>query len=50
MALLGFTKEGMKIFLTTKHESPQIINEIARLRELTFRNVGEGTGQEDGLR
>ncbi len=47
--LLGFTKDGMKIFLTTKHESPQIVNEIARLRELTFRKVGEGTGKRMDL-
>jgi putative hemolysin len=41
---LGTTKEGMKLFLTTKSESPQALMEIARLRELTFRKVGEGTG------
>jgi putative hemolysin len=41
---LGTTKEGMKIFLTTKNESPQTLMEIARLREITFRKVGEGTG------
>lgn len=44
--LLGFTKEGMKIFLTTKNVSPQTVNEIARLREMTFRKVGEGTGKK----
>jgi putative hemolysin len=42
--LIGFTKEGLKIYLTTKVESPQTLNEIARLREITFRHVGEGTG------
>ena len=45
-ALLGLTKEGLKIYFTTKTESPQVLNEIARLRELTFRKVGEGTGKK----
>lgn len=30
--------------LTTLNESPNTLNEIARLRELTFKRVGEGTG------
>jgi putative hemolysin len=47
--LLGNTKEGMKIFLTTKRQSPEILNEIARLREITFRKVGEGTGKKFDL-
>ncbi|KAF0153195.1 MAG: hemolysin [Ignavibacteria bacterium] len=44
--LLGITHNNMKIYLTTKIESPQTVNEIARLRELTFRKVGEGTGRK----
>lgn len=44
--LLGLTHDNKKIFLTTKSDSPNTINEIARLRELTFRKVGEGTGKK----
>lgn len=47
--LLGITRDNMKIYLTTRAESPQSINEIARLRELTFRKVGEGTGKNHDL-
>ena len=36
----------MKIYLTTRENSPHTLNEIARLRELTFRKVGEGTGKK----
>lgn len=42
--LLGETDDGMRIYLTTQEKSPFTIREIARLRELTFRKVGEGTG------
>lgn len=44
--LLGLTHDNKKIFLTNKASSPNTINEIARLRELTFRKVGEGTGKK----
>jgi putative hemolysin len=37
-------KGALQVFLTTKNESPNIIEEIGRLREITFRNVNEGTG------
>jgi len=47
--LLGITKDKMRIYLTSKDESPQSIYEIARLRELTFRKVGEGTGKKFDL-
>ncbi|MDX9789701.1 MAG: GNAT family N-acyltransferase [Candidatus Kapaibacterium sp.] len=43
--LLGNTSDGMKIYLVEYENSPSIIKEIARLRELTFRKVGEGTGK-----
>lgn len=46
---LGVTRDNMKIYLTTRSESPNTINEIARLRELTFRKVGEGTGKNHDL-
>lgn len=47
--LLSITKDGMRIFLTTRNESPETLNEIARLREITFRKVGEGTGKKFDL-
>lgn len=43
--LLSITHNGMRIYLTDQRESPQCIAEIARLRELTFRKVDEGTGK-----
>ncbi len=43
---IGSTTDGKSIFLTTRANSPNILNEIARLRELTFRKVGEGTGKK----
>ncbi|MBX3044163.1 MAG: lysophospholipid acyltransferase family protein [Candidatus Kapabacteria bacterium] len=43
--LLGNTFDGMKIFLAEHSSAPNILKEIARLRELTFRKVGEGTGK-----
>lgn len=42
---IGATKDGKKIIITTNSNSPNILSEIARLRELTFRKVGEGTGR-----
>ncbi|WAR43220.1 lysophospholipid acyltransferase family protein [Methylomonas rapida] len=42
--LLGETRDGKKIFLYRfQHDCP-VMQEIARLRELTFRTVEEGTG------
>jgi putative hemolysin len=46
---LGSTSDGMKILITTFDKSPGIIKEIARLRELTFRKIGEGTGNKKDL-
>lgn len=43
---IGTTNDGKKIFLTTRDNSPHTVTEIARLRELTFRKVGEGTGKK----
>lgn len=43
--LLGNTNDGMKIYLCLQNDAPQVLNEIARLREQTFRKVGEGTGK-----
>ena len=42
--VLGKTHDGKVIYLTTMSESPCVMREIGRLRELTFRLIGEGTG------
>ena len=41
---LGITPDGKRILLTTAADSPCVMREIGRLRELTFRLVGEGSG------
>lgn len=35
-----------KIYIITHHNSPNVMREIARLREVTFRHAGGGTGLE----
>ncbi len=42
--LLGETRDGKKIFLYDFNDDCPVMREIARLRELTFRSVEEGTG------
>jgi putative hemolysin len=42
--LLGQTVDGKQIFLCRQEQSPCVMREIGRLRELTFRSVGEGSG------
>jgi len=42
--LLGETRDGKKIFLYRFRDDCPVMQEIARLRELTFRTVEEGTG------
>ena len=37
-------QKGFSVFVTTAERSPVIMREIARLREISFREVGEGTG------
>ncbi len=44
--LQGTTFDGKKIYLVNFAEAPDVVKEIARLRELTFRKVGEGTGKK----
>lgn len=44
--LIGVTSDEKKIILTGFNDSPNVLNEIARLREITFRKVGEGTGKK----
>ncbi|GAA6138926.1 hypothetical protein NBRC116583_26730 [Arenicella sp. 4NH20-0111] len=41
--LLGTTNNGQQIFLFDYHINSSVIRELGRLRELTFRAVGEGT-------
>ena len=43
--LLGRTPDSKEIYLFTGEESPPVLREIARLREITFRSVGEGSGK-----
>ncbi len=43
---LGVSNEDIYIYSVTKKNAPFSINEIARLREKTFRDVGEGTGKK----
>lgn len=43
--LLGQTYDGKKIYVCIKDTAPNIMREISRLREITFRKVGEGTGK-----
>lgn len=42
--MLGETRDGKKIFLYQFQDDCPVMQEIARLRELTFRTVEEGTG------
>jgi putative hemolysin len=42
--LLGETGDGRKIFLHDSELDSVVLREIGRLRELTFRHVGEGIG------
>lgn len=39
-------KAGNRIYIVTAHNSPQVMREIGRLRELSFRSGGGGTGEE----
>jgi putative hemolysin len=43
--LLGATTDGKKVFLVSGQTGLNTLLEVARLRELTFRKVGEGTGR-----
>lgn len=39
-------KAGNEIYVVTNQDSPAIVREIGRLREITFRDAGGGTGEE----
>lgn len=43
---LGFTGDRKKIFLAESYLAPDVLKEIARLREISFRKVSEGTGKK----
>jgi len=47
--LLGRTPDGKAIYLFAGEESTPVLREIARLREITFRAVGEGSGKRRDL-
>jgi len=38
-----------KIYIVNYHNSPHVLNEIGRLREITFRDAGGGTGKSCDL-
>lgn len=42
-----FTAGDYRCYLIPSTEIPNTMKELARLREMVFRNVGEGTGQAD---
>ncbi len=42
---LGQTSDGKKIYLVDFNKGKDVVKEISRLREITFRKVGEGTGR-----
>ena len=46
---LGTTADNMHILLVDFTDNKPVMDEIGRLRELTFRAVGEGTGQHKDL-
>jgi len=43
---MGSPAAGRRLFVVTKSNAPLVIREIARLREVTFRKIGEGTGRK----
>lgn len=47
---LGLTRQGdYEVFLAPAEKIPHLLQEIGRLREITFRKVGEGSGLERDL-
>lgn len=47
--LLGRTSDDKLMFLLQAENNENVMNEIGRLRELTFRKVGEGTGRKSDI-
>ncbi|MGI9535998.1 MAG: GNAT family N-acyltransferase, partial [Desulfocapsaceae bacterium] len=48
-SMLGRTPDGKAIFLFEAAQSSPVLREIGRLRELSFRAVGEGSGKRRDL-
>lgn len=42
-------KGGNEIYVATHNDSPALMHEIGRLREITFRDAGGGTGKETDI-
>ena len=42
-------KGGNEIYIVTAHNSPNVMHEIGRLREITFRQAGGGTGKDTDI-
>lgn len=42
-------KGGNEIYIINQHNAPQVVREIGRLREVTFRGAGGGTGESMDL-
>lgn len=47
--LLGETRDGKQIYVFDHRNNSPVVREIGRLREATFRRVGEGTGMRRDL-
>ena len=47
--LLGESRDGKQIYLFDHQRNSAVMREIGRLREMTFRYVGEGTGMRRDL-
>lgn len=47
--LIGTTGDNKQIYLVEHEFAPSLLNEIGRLREYSFRKVGEGSGQKRDL-
>jgi putative hemolysin len=47
--LLGETRDGKQIYVFDYRKNSPVMREIGRLREATFRRVGEGTGMRRDL-
>lgn len=43
------TKDNKSIYLVEYNKSENVIKELSRLREITFRKVGEGTGNKNDI-
>lgn len=42
-------ESGYTLYLVRQADAPELINELGRIREITFREVGEGSGLERDL-